>query len=366
MKKILLFVSTDVYTDQRVIRTSTSLWESGYKVMVVGRRKNRKANLDHLPFHCNLIKLPINKGPLFYFLFNIAIFSKILTTRCDIVIANDLDTLPGCSLGSWIKHRKMLYDSHELFTEVPELIGRNFTKKTWALLEKVFITKADAVTSVCDSISKELSRRYKKPCTTIRNVPSRTYRSISTKETDYDNKILLYQGATNKHRGIEELIGSLKNLDNSYSLVIAGDGDLFNDLRKLSVKLDVQNRIHLLGRINPDELRKITEKAFIGFSIEKATCMSYTYALPNKLFDYINAEIPVIVSNLPEMTHIVTKYDIGLICGKIDSDNLAKTIKQLSANKEKYAIYKENCREAADDLCWEKEKTRLLNIIEKL
>jgi glycosyltransferase involved in cell wall biosynthesis len=176
--------------------------------------------------------------------------------------------------------------------------------------------------------------------------------------------VLLYQGALNKDRGIEYLIESMTVLKDHFVLYIAGSGDIVTNLHALVSRYNVADHVRFFGRLDPDVLREVTSQAYIGFSVERNTCSNYYYALPNKLFDYIQARIPVIVSNLPEMRKIVEKYNVGLVLDTSSTSAIIDAVMSLYNNPTKYYSLKNNCNIAAKDLCWEKEQSKLVDIFD--
>jgi len=360
-----MVVTSDIVTDQRVLRVATSLSREGYLVSIIARQLPSSQPLPtDYPFAVKRMKLPFTKGPLFYAVFNLFAFFRLVFAKKDVVVANDLDTLPACSLAATLCFKKLLYDSHELFTELPELTNRPLVKSAWATLERVFIKKASAVTTVCRPIAKILADKYGKNTAVIRNVPT-TKTHIYNSNFDLYPRILLYQGALNKGRGIETMIRAMAHLD-GYELHIAGEGYLEAKLHDIANTEGLAPKVKFLGKINPCELKDITPRAFLGFSLEEPTCLNYQYALPNKLFDYIHARVPVVVSNLPEMTHIVDIYGVGVIIEHRSPLELAKAVTEIANDPSKYQYFRAQCEICAGELCWEHEENLLFETYNSL
>ena len=181
-----------------------------------------------------------------------------------------------------------------------------------------------------------------------------------------DQKVILYQGAVNVDRGLEEVVGAMKFLETDAVLVIAGIGDIFESLRKSTDESGLASKVRFLGQVPFQELHSMTLMADIGISIEKDVSVNYHYCLPNKFLDYIQAGIPVLVSPFPEMKAIVDQYHIGEYIGGHEPESLARSIDSMLNNPEKLATYKQNLIKAADDLCWENEEKTLLLTIERV
>jgi glycosyltransferase involved in cell wall biosynthesis len=173
-------------------------------------------------------------------------------------------------------------------------------------------------------------------------------------------KIILYQGSVNKGRGLELVIKSMQYIDDVRFRII-GDGDISDDLKNLVKKLQLESKVLFTGRIPPDELIWHTVQADIGISLEENLGMNYYYALPNKLFDYISAGIPVVVSDFPEMGVLVRKYDIGIATLISDARELASLFKSMLDDPARIQKWKSNLRKAATELCWENEEKKLLD-----
>ena len=181
----------------------------------------------------------------------------------------------------------------------------------------------------------------------------------------YGHYVIIYQGALNMGRGLENLIRAMTYLDN-YHLLLAGEGDLESALKELCTKERVENKVCFTGRIIMEELFRYTQLGDIGVSLEEDLGLNYRYALPNKLFAYIQSHLPVLVSNLPEMASIVKKYDIGLVNHHHEPMQMALDIKLICEDEEKRKHWKANLELAASELCWEKEEQKLVDLFEKI
>lgn len=296
---------------------------------------------------------------LFYAEYNIRLFLYLLFSRYDIIVANDLDTLPACALAASLKRKLLIYDSHEYFTEVPELVHRPRVKHFWERLERFFIRKVDAAYTVCASIAAIYRKKYEIPFQVVRNLPA--LNSTSPKQSFLLNipannkKIVLYQGALNIGRGLEKMINAMKFMPDAV-LIIAGDGDLREQLHQLVNDKQLSDRVHFTGRLPLEQLASLTKMAHLGLSLEEDLGLNYRYALPNKLFDYISSEIPVLCSSLPEMKKIVDDYRIGCtISPDSTTEELAKKISEMLNDAVNQPTWKKNLQKAAKELTWEQE-----------
>jgi glycosyltransferase involved in cell wall biosynthesis len=360
MARILIFATTDLVSDQRVHRTSITLFEEGHNVLTIGRRLGGTPKVIERKYDVKLFGMIFRKGFLFYFFFNIRIFFFLLFHKFDLVCSNDLDTLLGCRLGCFFKRKPIVYDSHEFFTEVPELIGRSFTKRVWLFLESLCIRGIKYSSTVSDGIAKEYNKRYGIEMSVIRNLPLRNenFGHKSVRPT------IIYQGALNKGRGLELAIELIHNLP-CYYLMIVGSGDLEVKLRKRVIELDLVDRVEFRGRLPYDKLHELTCKAWLGLSLEEDLGLNYRYALPNKLFDYIQAQVAVLVSDLPEMSKIVNEYNVGIVANTRNPKELADLVSAFIENKVSREDSIKSLNLAYNKLIWENEKYKLIELYEK-
>jgi len=305
---------------------------------------------------------------LFYASYNIRLFIYLLFRKGTmVVISNDLDTLPANYLVSRLRKVSLVYDSHEYFTEVPELKGRFFVKNFWSLLERLLVPGVDAAYTVNESLSKMYSVRYGVEFGVVRNVPDNDLevKEFSLPAEFAEKGFMIYQGAVNKDRGLEELIDIIAE-EKELRLIIAGDGDVIEDLKKRVYNADISDFVLFTGKIEPGMLKGLTHKALMGLSLEKKTNLNYYYALPNKLFDYIRAGIPVLCSNFPEMRKIVLDYKVGRVIDPANKAEIKRNIKLMINDQEKRAEWISNTRLASGELSWNNERKQLVNIYQKV
>lgn len=360
--RIILCVTNDIITDQRVNRIALSLKKLPADITIVGVRRLKGLSPGISGIRTHRFRRIFFRGPLFYLEYNIRLLLFLLKTRADIIVANDLDTLPAACLASVIKRRVLVYDSHEYFTEVPELVDRRTVRNIWQRIEKLILPKVKYAYTVSDSIASAYEREYGISMKVIRNMPFRITKVQNDNSLRTGNeKIIIYQGALNMGRGLELAIGAMKYTENC-KLVIAGGGDLETELKALAGSLNLGNKVLFLGIVPPDQLVKFTAQADMGISLEENKGLNYYYALPNKLFDYIQARIPVLVSDLPEMSAIVKRYGIGRVVKTSDPCELSAVFTEMMSDGTIIAKWKQNLETAAAKLCWENEECKLLEI----
>jgi len=364
--KAYFSVTNDVVSDQRVIKIVRSLRKINIDSIIIGRIHNKSIEIPNSLNDIKIIRFKtiFKKGPLFYAEFNIRLFIFFLTHNFDILVANDLDTLLPNFLASKLKSKILIYDSHELFTEVPELTNRKLIKFIWLTIEKCILPKIKYSYTVSSAIAKYYNIKYGIKMNVIRNIAPYKEKNNSI----IKKNVILYQGAVNKGRGLENIIKAMKYIEN-FELHIIGDGDIIEELKTLVNKENLNNKVFFIKRMPFDKLEKYTQEAKLGISLEEKIGYNYYFALPNKLFNYIQARTPVMVSNFPEMTKIVKTYNVGITVDNHTPEILAETIKNIINNNDTYNKWLNNLDHAAKELCWENEEKKLLtffsSIIEK-
>lgn len=357
MTRIIVSVTNDLATDQRVDKVCNTLYKNGFDILLVGR-KLKDSLIVQRNYSIKRIQLVFNDGFLFYAEFNIRLFFFLLFNKKDILLSNDLDTLLPNYLISKLQHKKLVYDSHELFPEVPELVNKPIVKKIWIGLEKVMLPNLKNSYTVCQSIADFYKEKYQTDFKVIKNYPY-----LKNKQKDIfsfekkGKKIILYQGAINIGRGLELMIKTMHFLPNCCFIII-GKGDIDEQLKQLVAKENINN-VKFLGKIEPNELQKITPNADLGISLEEDLGLNYRFALPNKIFDYIHAEIPILISDLPEMKRIVMNYKVGEIVKKRDPKIIANQINVLLQKD-----FSNRLKQVKKEFVWEEKK--LIKIFKNL
>lgn len=359
-KKIICCVTNDLSFDQRMNRICTSLSSFGYEVLLCGRVLPNSISLQTKPYEQHRLHCFFTKGKLFYIEFNIRLFFFLLTQNADAINAIDLDTAPAALLFSKLKNKKLVYDAHELFTEVPEVIERPFTQKIWKIIEHLFIPATDLAYTVSESIANYFRQKYSVDFFVIKNVPVLKDISLSAAK----ERAIIYQGALNKGRGLEFLIDAMSEID--AILWIAGDGDLTQQLKQITREKKLKNKVQFLGKLNAETLAQKTAQATAGFNILEKRGLSYYYSLSNKTFDYIHAEIPQVISAFPEMQRLNEQYHFALEVKEISKKEISTAFNRLFEDESLCAEISKNCARAKQILNWQNEEQALKKMYEQL
>ena len=366
MKRAIVSVINDLVTDQRVHKSCLALQKAGYEVLLVGRKQRKSPPMDERNYGTHRMKLLFEKGPLFYAEYNIRLFFFLLFRRDNLLLSNDLDTILPNYFISRLKGCKMIFDSHEYFTETPELVNRPKVQKVWKRIEGFVVPKLDEMITVCDSIADLFCEKYGVKCHVIRNIPPR--KALPPKDDKIalglptDKHLLVLQGSgINIQRGAEELVQAMQYLDDCFLMIIGG-GDVLPVLKELVGQLQIMDRVRFFPRMTYQQMMAYTQLAELGFCLDKDTNLNYRFSLPNKLFDFIQAGVPIVASHLTEIEKIIRQYDLGLFIENHKPETIAATIREGLSDTARREQWKQNLVIAAQDLCWENEEQRLLEI----
>jgi len=357
-RRIIISVISDLSTDQRVLKVAHTCHNNGFDVLLVGRQLKNSLPLI-LPFKHKRLKLIFVNSVLFYAEYNIRLFFLLLFSRSSIFLSNDADTLLANYIVSKIRGKKLVFDAHELFPEVPELTDRPTVKRFWERLENWLFPKLTHSYTVCTSIASYYQNKYNIPMQVVRNVPYYRFSNKTQPKINYPNhKIILYQGALNKGRGLEWVLEAMPYVENA-KLVIIGNGDISEKLELLTQKLKVEDKVEFLGKISADILHEYTPSAAIGLCLLEELGLSYYYSLPNRIFDCIQAGVPILATRFPEITNIVENYKTGVLIDHYEPQFLAKTINDMLENPFDTSHFES----VAKEFCWENEELTLMKVL---
>lgn len=345
-----------------MIRICTTLSRQGYDVLLVGRKLNQSIPLQSLPFKQKRLNCFNTNGPLFYGEYNLRLFFWLLFQKADCVCAIDLDTILPCLFISKLKNIKRVYDAHELFCEMKEIVTRPSRYRLWKWIERFAVPRFKYGYTVCQPIAAEFKRMYGVDYEVVRNTAiadSRKPSVDSPKETFF-----LYQGAVNEGRSFETLIPAMKTID--MPLHIYGDGNFLQQTKKLIEENQMQEKVLLKGKLQPQNLKKITASAYAGITLFENNGLSNYLSLANRFFDYIEAGVPQLCINYPAYKEINQSYDIALLIPDTGEQSIAAGLNLLLHDPVLYKRLKENCTKARETLNWQEEEKQLITFYKKI
>lgn len=391
-KRIVVSVTNDLVTDQRVHRSCSALCDAGYAVTLVGRRLPGSAEV-YRPYRTVRMRLLFRKKVFFYAEYNLRLFLRLLFMKADVLYANDTDTLPANYWAAVIRRKALFFDAHEMFPEVPELVNRPRVKQFWTGIESRLFSrmakrKRTAAVTVCDSIAEIYKKRYGIGMDVVRNVPMQWKPLDEAAQAKADSlvaqlprgkRLLLYQGAVNVGRGIEWVMAAMPYLEGCH-MVVAGVGDEYERLKRDAECESLKDRVTFLGRVEPEVLHGLTCHASLGLSLLENRGLNYYYSLPNRIADFVQAGVPVLATDFPEIHNVVERYGIGTLVAPvpfdsrsgrsqmIDGQDLAQQILQALAYWDAMEVSERRDRfeKAAKELSWEHDKKTLLHDIDTI
>ena len=358
VKHITVLVSNDLQHDQRVAKVCNTLLEMGFRITLVGRKMPDSKPFSR-PYETRRFRLPFHTGALFYAALNVRLFFYLLFKRTDIIVANDLDTLLPAFLIARMKGKELVYDSHEYFTEAEGLTNRPFPKKVWLTMEGFIFPKLKHVITVNETIAGIYRALYHVPVHVVRNVPllrnEVVHASRESLGLPADKRIILLQGAyIDPDRGGMELALSMEFLPSALLLIIGSGRDLHN-IKRIVEGRNLNDRVRFIAKLPFHELQQYTSIADVGVSLDKPLHLNYAYSLPNKLFDYIHAGLPVLVSDLPELRRVVETYKIGAVVRQVEPQEIAASLQQMFDGGE-LGEWRKNAIHASQELNWQREQ----------
>ena len=355
----VLICSTSVANyDRRMQRIGESLQDAGHEVSWVSRSQNNELTLkiNHLP-----LNPMFSSGFLFYAFFNIRLFFKLLIFRFDVVYCVDLDTVLPCYLVSRIRNKKIVFDAHEYFTEVPELINRKRVKKVWQSIADFCLPKIKNNITVGPMLSQIFTERYKTKYTVVRNIAPNVEASLSQPKS---KNTMVYLGVINNGRGIELAIDSLVEL-NDKRLKIIGGGDLFEEMQERAKSIGVDDRVEFVGFTKPEKIKDEMADAYLGLNLLMAESKSYYYSLANKFFDYLQHGLPTLNMAFPEYKNIYDSHQIGLLVDNYAVEDLVSAVRKMD-DSNVYDSCLVGIKNAKKVFKWEIEEEKLNFLINNL
>ncbi|MBL7944252.1 MAG: glycosyltransferase, partial [Flavobacteriales bacterium] len=252
---------------------------------------------------------------------------------------------------------RVYYDSHEYFTEAEGLTGHPFKKRIWLRIEKWILPRLSNMYTVNESIASFYRDRYHIPVYVVRNVPpGRPLPPLKSRQElglPADKRLIILQGAyIDPDRGAREAVEAMEFVDNALLMIIGSGRDL-PVVQQMAAAPQLKDRVLFRPKLPFDELQQYTRQADVGLTLDKPVHLNYTYSLPNKIFDYVHAGIPVVASRLPELERLINEYRIGALVDEVTPQKIAAAINTvLSQPKSNWSDVLKQCAEANN---WQKE-----------
>ncbi len=359
MSRIIITTSNNLVFDNRVQKITLTLQKMGYEVWQTGRDYPAQPLPLSRPGCAFRFSLPFTQGPLFYLTLNLRLLLFLLFHRTQYIWSVDMDTLVACRIAGLLKRVPVVFDSHEFFSEVPELQQRTFKKRMWIWLEKRFVPGTAHRFTVSPGLVELYKERYNCTFELLRNLPFRKDRApLPTIEPN--SRQIIYQGSLNMGRGLAPTIRAMRHLP-GYQLIIVGQGDTMAELQALVQSLNLEEQVTFEGAVPFEELEKFNRNAMVGLCLLENKGLNYFHSLPNRIFDYMQLGIPVIASNFPDIRSIVKAHKTGLLIDDLSPETIALAIKEACENQELRRQWKNSIPLAASRFTWENEETKIQN-----
>lgn len=343
-----------------MIRICTSLAEAGYGVTLIGRRWANTPALVPRPFAQKRLYCFTRTGKLSYLEYNLRLFFYLLFKKADAVCAIDLDTILPFYYISKLKRLPRVYDAHELFCEMKEVVTRPAVYRVWKWVEKHTVPHFKYGYTVNEAIAAEFNRLYQVQYEVVRNVPVLHPITIPVKPEKY----ILYQGAVNEGRSFETLIPAMKYVN--ARLIICGDGNFMENARQLVQEHGLQEKVIFKGKILPAELRQYTLNAWAGVTLFENNGMNNYHSLGNRFFDYLHAGLPQLCVNYPAYSIINNRYQIAVLINDLSPETIAGGLNELLNNIKLYNQLQQNCLQAREAINWQQEEKKLLEFYKNI
>lgn len=359
--RLVFTVINDLNFDQRMIRICNSLSKAGYEVTLVGRGHLQSGPMKKRAFCQKRLHVARTQGKLMYLTYWIKLFFYLLFKRADLICAIDLDTILPVYFASLFKRTKRVYDAHELFTEMKEVVTRPREKWLWDRIERFAVPRFPSGYTIGPCYAREFRKKYGVRYAVVRNAT--VLRPL--KSPHPGKKYILYQGWVNEGRCFEELIPAMQWVD--MPLVICGEGNFYEQARKLTRSLGLEHKIIFKGYIPPEALGEYTENAFIGITLFNGISKSNVLSMANRFFDYMHHMLPQVCMRFPEYEQVNREFEIAvLVQDPPSSESIAAAINRLVKEPETYQRLSRNCRLAREKYCWQHEEKTLLDFYHQI
>ncbi|GAB5535819.1 MAG: hypothetical protein Rubg2KO_20680 [Rubricoccaceae bacterium] len=315
----------------RQLRALTAL-ELTVHVLGVGPMGNAAAMPAGLTVE--MLPRPAGRGPGWFWAAHRAVRRHGLRQPADLYLASDLYVLPALAAAAARHNGSLVFDSRELYAHLDASAGRPLVRTTWRTVEQRFIRRADAVLTVNDSIADALATTYRIPRPEVLpNVPDTPPPSPSDRLQrelaipDDGRTLVLYQGLFREGRGLLALLDAARDVD-SVRCAFIGEGPLDADVKRHALSLGDRAIVHPF--VHPAELPAFTVGADVGACLIEPLTESLRLSLPNKLFETLNAHVPVLASPLPEIQRVVEAFEVGTLADPSDSGAIVEALHRVT------------------------------------
>jgi glycosyltransferase involved in cell wall biosynthesis len=359
-KRIVCTVTNDLNYDQRMIRICTSLANAGYDVTLVGFKKKASKPLAQRPYKQVRLPIMVEQTKLMYAHYWFNLFFFLLFRKVDILCAIDIDTILPVYYISVLRGKKRVYDAHEIFTDLKEVISRPVVHKMWTLIANHTVPHFKTGYTIGECYAEEFKKRY--------NVDYEVVRSATVLKPitipDKKERFILYQGWVNVGRCFEQLIPAMQHVH--AKLIVCGEGNFFEQAQALARQYQVEDTVIFKGYVPPAQLSDYTIQAYIGITLFEDTSLSNRLSLANRFFDYMHYGVPQLCIKYPEYEKVNTQFEVAHLIANPTPESIAAALNYMLDDETYYKRLQENCLKAREKYCWQEEEKTLLSVYKKL
>jgi glycosyltransferase involved in cell wall biosynthesis len=369
--KIIHTTISPCENERRIFSQARSAYNHGAQLEIIALK------IPELPKISNYKEIVIRRisipfwqgGPLKFILFNMRLFIFLLRSHYQVLHAHDIWVLPGSTLANIFKRGILIYDAHEFTCGLEIFKRKRFSGLIWAIAEKILIKRIHALITINTWHQQLFLEKYPDlpKATVIMNLPSRWDNKLNDKLKGFQDrdKTVLFQGILKEGRGLRALVNSMNGVEIG-ELHLIGEGDMEEELHQLIESNQLQKRAQLLGKVAWDVLLLETQKARAGLVLFEPISENYTYASPNKFFEYVMAGTPVIASAIPTFKEFNGEFEVAILVDPFNIKEISKTIQVLLTHKEKWLKYHKNCLRAREKWNWEAQEKTLIDLYNQL
>jgi len=339
----------------------TSLATSGFEILLLGFNKKNSKPLGQKKFKQHRLGLLFQKGPLFFIETNIRLFFYLLFHKADILVADDLDTALPVLFASVIRRTIRVFDAHELFCEMHDIISRPRIYKLWKAIERFCQPRFPLGYTENEGYAAAYHKMYGVHYFIIMNSP---YLKEAPPLTPKDEHSLIYQGVIEKGRGFEGLVPAMQKVN--AHVTICGSGGFLPEVKKEVHERKLTDKFDFKGFVLPEQLSQYTRQAYVGLNLNDNLGASFYLSLSNRFFDYMHAGIPQLTMNYPENKKINDVFEIGILIDDLHPDTIARGLNTLLTDKALYARLQQNCLQAREIYNWNTEEKKLIHFYKGL
>jgi glycosyltransferase involved in cell wall biosynthesis len=353
-KRIVCTVTNDLNYDQRMIRICTTLANAGYDVTLVGFNRKKARPLTERPF--KQVRLPsiANQGKIMYVQYWITLFFFLLFRKVDFLCAIDLDTIMPVYYASRLRGKKRVYDAHEIFTDLKEVISRPAVHKMWTWIARHTIPNFPVGYTIGECYAEDFKKRYGVNYGVVRNATILKPVVIPEKK----ERFILYQGAVNVGRCFEQLIPAMQFID--ARLIICGAGNFYEQAVALTKQYGLEDKVIFKGYVPPAALAEYTIQAWVGITLFEDTSLSNRLSLANRFFDYMHSGVPQLCIKYPEYEKVNEQYEIATLLADPTAEHIAAALNRLLTDDDYYKKLQDNCMLAREQYCWQEQEKTLI------